>query len=65
MTKINKDYTYCSGIQCKIRQTCKRYLKNPPINIDLYWICPAYSEEKNSCPMYRNVFEGTSENVIV
>lgn len=34
---INTDYCYCSGIGCKIRDKCKRYLTNPP-DIPLWWI---------------------------
>lgn len=45
---INKDYTYCSGVCCKIRTDCKRYLPDPP-NEALYWASPEYKEEKKDC----------------
>lgn len=40
---INTDYCYCSGIGCKIRDKCKRYLPNPP-DIPLWWIDAACSD---------------------
>ena len=26
----NADYAYCSGVACKLRKSCKRYLPDPP-----------------------------------
>lgn len=45
---MNMDYTYCSGVSCKIRSLCKRYLPDPP-NARLYWTNPAYKENVNQC----------------
>lgn len=47
---INTDYCYCSGIGCKIRDKCKRYLTNPP-DIPLWWIDAAYNDRLKSCPL--------------
>lgn len=49
--KPNKDYTYCSGVACKIRKECKRYLSDPP-DEPLWWIPPAYKEAINQCPHF-------------
>lgn len=27
---MNTDYSYCSGVTCSIRKSCKRYLPDPP-----------------------------------
>lgn len=40
---MNKDYSYCSGVTCPIRNECKRYLPDPP-DVPLWWIPPAYKE---------------------
>ena len=28
--EIKNDYAYCSGVACKLRKQCKRYLPDPP-----------------------------------
>ena len=45
---INKDYTYCSGVCCKIKKECKRYLENPP-DEPLFWTSPEYNKDKKDC----------------
>lgn len=39
---MNTDYSYCSGVTCSIRKSCKRYLPDSP-DIRLRWVCPAYN----------------------
>lgn len=56
---MNKDYSYCSGITCPIRQECKRYLPDPP-DVPLWWIPPAYKENLKQCPH----FEKTNRKTI-
>ncbi len=34
---MNTDYSYCSGVTCSIRKSCKRYLPDPP-DIRLRWV---------------------------
>lgn len=48
---MNTDYSYCSGVCCKLRKNCKRYLPNPP-DVYLWWIPPAYKEETKQCPHF-------------
>lgn len=48
---MNKDYTYCSGVTCPIRNECKRYLPDPP-DVPLWWIPPAYKEHLKQCPHF-------------
>lgn len=36
---MNTDYSYCSGVTCSIRKSCKRYLPDPP-DTRLQWFCP-------------------------
>lgn len=31
---MNTDYSYCSGVTCSIRKSCKRYLPDPPDRFD-------------------------------
>lgn len=45
---MNKDYAYCSGITCKLRNNCKRYLPDPP-NKRLWWVDVAYNQTTNTC----------------
>ncbi len=55
--EIKKDYSYCSGVACKIRKSCNRYLPNPP-DIPIDWIDHSYKEETNTCRYYiRNKIE--------
>lgn len=37
---MNTDYSYCSGVTCSIRKSCKRYLPDPP-DTRLQWVWPA------------------------
>ena len=39
---MNTDYSYCSGVTCSIRKSCKRYLPDPP-DTRLQWVWPAYN----------------------
>ena len=34
---MNTDYSYCSGVTCSIRKSCKRYLPDPP-DTRLQWV---------------------------
>ena len=45
---MNRDYSYCSGVTCEIRQSCKRYLPNPP-DMVLLWVEPKYIKESKQC----------------
>lgn len=47
---MNTDYTYCSGENCTLRETCKRYLPNPTVT--LWWIPSAYSSILKECKNY-------------
>lgn len=42
---MNKDYSYCSGVTCPIRQECRRYLPDPP-DEPLWWIEKAELHER-------------------
>jgi hypothetical protein len=53
---INKDYTYCSGVCCKIKKECKRYLENPP-DEPLFWTSPEYNEDKKDCKNFEKKIE--------
>ena len=44
----NTDYAYCSGICCKLRNSCRRYLPNPP-DKPLWWVDVAYNDSENEC----------------
>lgn len=44
---MNTDYSYCSGVTCSIRKSCKRYLPDPP-DTRLQWVWPAYNPETDS-----------------
>lgn len=54
MEILTTDYSYCSGVACKTKNSCKRYLPNPP-DIPLWWIPPAYKEHLNECPHYERL----------
>lgn len=45
---MNTDYSYCSGVTCSIRKSCKRYLPDPP-DTRLQWVWPAYNPETDKC----------------
>lgn len=49
MKKIKENYCYCSGITCALRESCKRWLPDPP-DIKLWWIPVAYKQETKQCP---------------
>jgi hypothetical protein len=55
---MNQDYEYCSGVECKLKKDCKRYLPDPP-NEPLWWINVHYNEKRNQCPLFENK---TNEN---
>lgn len=48
---MNTDYSYCSGVTCSIRKSCKRYLPDPP-DTRLQWVWPAYNPETGKCKYY-------------
>ena len=48
---MNTDYSYCSGVTCSIRKSCKRYLPDPP-DTRLQWVWPAYNPETDKCKYY-------------
>lgn len=58
---MNKDYSYCSGVTCPIRNECKRYLPNPP-DVPLWWIPPAYKENLKQCPHFEKTNLRESES---
>lgn len=47
---INKDYGYCTGMDCPIREECKRYsleaINSPE---PLWWTDGYYDEKKKNC----------------
>lgn len=44
---MNTDYSYCSGVTCSIRKSCKRYLPDPP-DTRLQWgMASIQSEQSN------------------
>lgn len=45
---MNTDYSYCSGVTCSIRKSCKRYLPDPP-DTRLQWVWPAYNPGTDKC----------------
>lgn len=46
--EIKNDYAYCSGVACKLRNQCKRYLPDPP-DAPLWWVPVEYREETETC----------------
>ena len=46
--EIKNDYAYCSGVTCKLRKQCKRYLPDPPA-APLWWVPVEYREETGTC----------------
>ena len=46
--EIKNDYAYCSGVACKLRKYCKRYLPDPP-DARLWWVPVEYREEIGTC----------------
>lgn len=44
-----KDFAYCSGINCKIKNRCTHYMAEPPRDETLMWLDPAYSKVINDC----------------
>lgn len=47
----SRDYSYCSGVCCRLRQNCKRYLPEPP-DYPLWWVEPQYNEKNDDCVNY-------------
>lgn len=45
----NKDFAYCSGVNCKIKNKCERYLPNPSRNETYWWVSPTYSSVIDDC----------------
>lgn len=45
---MNTDYSYCSGVTCSIRKSCKRYLPDTR----LQWVWPAYNPGTDKCKYY-------------
>lgn len=48
---MNTDYSYCSGVTCSIRKSCKRYLPDPP-DTRLQWVWPAHNPGTDKCKYY-------------
>lgn len=46
--EISNGYAYCSGVACKLRKSCKRYLPDPP-DVMLRWVPVEYREKTNEC----------------
>lgn len=47
---INKDYGYCTGLDCPIREECKRYNKYALKSyIPLWWTDGYYDERTKDC----------------
>lgn len=50
---MNTDYAHCLGINCPIRDKCKRYLPEPP-DAPLWWVPSAYREGLKECPYFES-----------
>lgn len=46
--EIKNDYAYCSGVACKLRKQCNRYLPDSP-DAPLWWVPVEYREETGRC----------------
>lgn len=58
---MNTDYSYCSGVTCSIRKSCKRYLPDPP-DTRLQWVWPAYNPGTDKCKYYEHeIFQAIQE----
>nr|DAE73985.1 MAG TPA: hypothetical protein [Caudoviricetes sp.] len=57
--KIKNDYAYCSGVACKMRKQCNRYLPDPP-DARLWWIDVKYKEETGECVHFQPVTQQQS-----
>ena len=53
---ISNDYAYCSGVACKLRKQCNRYLPDPP-DARLWWVQEKYQEETGSCPHFEENYK--------
>lgn len=51
---IYSDYSYCSGVACKLRKYCKRYLPDPP-DTRLWWVPVEYREETETCVHFESL----------
>ena len=47
---MNQPFCYCSGVACKIRNNCQRYLPSP-VDKNLRWIDPRYDPKQGECIM--------------
>ena len=54
--EIKNDYAYCSGVACKLRNQCKRYLPDPP-DAPLWWVPVEYREETERCPHFEENYK--------
>lgn len=59
---MNTDYSYCSGVTCSIRKSCKRYLPDPP-DTRLQWVWPAYNPGTDKCKALETEIDGEIERV--
>lgn len=51
---VNTDMSFCSGVGCKIKETCTRYTGVPKkCTRDVYWVDPQYDSNSNSCKFFR------------
>lgn len=48
---MNRDFCYCKGRNCRLRDLCKRYLEGTRINEDAgnYWWIDNCDEETREC----------------
>lgn len=47
---VNKDYSYCTDLNCPMKEQCKRYNKEAlNCNEPLYWIDCCYNNKEKTC----------------
>lgn len=47
---LNRDYGYCTGVDCAIKEKCKRYdTKAIESNVPLWWTDGFYDKSTSTC----------------
>lgn len=49
---MNTDIAHCSGVCCPLKDTCSRYLPDPPDDAMLSWVNPDYDSRSGSCRLH-------------
>lgn len=47
---MTPDNTYCSGVGCKLKFQCSRFLETPARREYHWWTEPRYDKRRDDCP---------------